>query len=467
MTIDSTKYFCKRGAVSARLNLVDTPLRGEYYYDGEHGKYYFGARYYDPFFGMWMSPDPAAVFFREVYAPLKWRDFIEKDILQRSNVEAVLLKHSFRASAQFANPYSYGGDPINYIDPTGMWAIGLGLVVGWNKENGWSLGVGAAADFEVVGANFSYSFNQDGSKSLNFGVNANFAVQTFVYLEINMGLGLSMNSYSGSTLSTHGGVCIGEGGACVGVGTGGSLYWDRGGSFMGATVYAEVYASLGYGAARVSAGYEAGLFGMEGRGLYAGASAGGLYAQYAQNGGWNYGWSMMVANGGYNSEKGWDYNIALVDLYQDAFDEDCADVPAYGKNEVVEGDDPFVNFDRLFNGGGAFGTNYVGATDNEKVGRMPITGDLDLAAFYHDVAYKVSKANGPTSALTDRRSPIIAADLRLAGRAFVSAVYNKSGLEQRRAWSVGTGVLFGSFAIGKMMFRYSGLNNPYLNNLWQ
>ena len=124
MTIDSTKYFCKRGATSARLNLVDTPLRGEYCYDGEHGKYYFGARYFDPFFGMWMSPDPAAVFFREVYAPLKWRDFIEKDILQRSNGEAVLLKHSFRASAQFANPYTYGGDPLNYVDPNGEAIIG-------------------------------------------------------------------------------------------------------------------------------------------------------------------------------------------------------------------------------------------------------------------------------------------------------------------------------------------------------
>lgn len=216
-----------------------------------------------------------------------------------------------------------------------------------------------------------------------------------------------------------------------------------------------------------STGYEAGLFGMKGRGLYAGGNVGGVYAQVAQNGGWNYGGSMMVANGGYDSEKGWDYNVAFVDLIQDAFDEDCADVPAYGKNEVDEDDGLFINKDRLFNGGGAFGTNYVGATDNEKVGRMPITGDLDLAAFYHDVAYKVSKANGPTSALTDRRSPIVAADLRLAGRAFVSAVYNKSGLEQRSLWSVGTGVLFGSFAIGKMMFRYSGLNNPYLNNLWQ
>ena len=81
MTTDSTKYFCNRGALSARFILVDTPLRGEYYYDGEHGKYYFGARYFDPFFGMWMSPDPAG---------------------------------------QFANPYTYGGDPINLNDPTGL-----------------------------------------------------------------------------------------------------------------------------------------------------------------------------------------------------------------------------------------------------------------------------------------------------------------------------------------------------------
>ncbi|HQB65189.1 MAG TPA: RHS repeat-associated core domain-containing protein, partial [Fibrobacteraceae bacterium] len=61
-------------------------------FDGEHGKYYFGARYFDPFFGMWMSPDPAA---------------------------------------QFANPYTYGGDPLNYVDPNGEWVhIVVGAVIG-------------------------------------------------------------------------------------------------------------------------------------------------------------------------------------------------------------------------------------------------------------------------------------------------------------------------------------------------
>ncbi|MBO4829060.1 MAG: RHS repeat-associated core domain-containing protein [Fibrobacter sp.] len=63
-------------------------------FDGEHGKYYFGARYFDPFFGMWMSPDPAG---------------------------------------QFANPYTYGGDPVNFVDPNGEFAFApilIGAAIG-------------------------------------------------------------------------------------------------------------------------------------------------------------------------------------------------------------------------------------------------------------------------------------------------------------------------------------------------
>lgn len=61
------------------------------YFDAEHGKSYFGSRYFDPFFGMWMSPDPAS---------------------------------------QFANPYTYGGDPINFIDPNGEEALSTGAAIG-------------------------------------------------------------------------------------------------------------------------------------------------------------------------------------------------------------------------------------------------------------------------------------------------------------------------------------------------
>ena len=53
-----------------------------------------------------------------------------------------------------------------------------------------------------------------------------------------------------------------------------------------------------------STGYEIGLMGMEGRGLYAGANVGkdgaSLYASWAENGGWNYG-------GGYRFEA-WRYD---------------------------------------------------------------------------------------------------------------------------------------------------------------
>lgn len=60
--------------------------------DGSIHKLYFGSRYFDPFFGMWLTPDPAG---------------------------------------QFANPYTYGGDPVNYVDPNGEWVhIVIGAVVG-------------------------------------------------------------------------------------------------------------------------------------------------------------------------------------------------------------------------------------------------------------------------------------------------------------------------------------------------
>ena len=202
-------------------------------FDGEHGKYYFGARFYDPFFGLWISPDPAG---------------------------------------QFANPYSYGGDPLNYVDPSGMWAVGAGLVVGWDQQHGWNFGVG-------VGDAFTFMFNQDGSSSLNVGTSAQIAIQTSVYIEFGFTLGYSMNTYSGSNVSTSASVCVGEVGNCVGVENGYNFSWDRSGRFGGATTYLELYAQFGGGLARVSTGYEAGLFGAEGRGLYAGGTFAGIHGE--------------------------------------------------------------------------------------------------------------------------------------------------------------------------------------------
>lgn len=107
-------------------------------FDGELEKYYFGARYFDPFFGLWMSPDPAG---------------------------------------QFANSYSYGGDPVNFVDPNGEFAISsiligaaIGAIIGgtvaysncsgrdecgWEALNGAGVGGAAGAVGGAAGAAFS------------------------------------------------------------------------------------------------------------------------------------------------------------------------------------------------------------------------------------------------------------------------------------------------------------------------
>ena len=206
-------------------------------FDGEHDKYYFGARYYDPFFGMWISPDPAG---------------------------------------QFANPYSYGGDPLNYIDPTGLWAFGLGLVIGYDQSHGWSFGFGAAAEIGDFGANASFSFNQDGSKSFNLSANASIPLLTSGAW-LNVGESFSFNTYTGFSLSRSAGVCWGaSSAACAGFEVGDGFTLDRNGTF-GMTVHAEAYVT--YAGVRASVGAEAGFFGAEGRGLYAGIGGYGLHAQ--------------------------------------------------------------------------------------------------------------------------------------------------------------------------------------------
>ena len=60
-------------------------------YDGRLGLYYFGARYFDPSFALWLTPDPAR---------------------------------------QYLNPYSYGGDPVNRVDYDGKWSWGEALLWG-------------------------------------------------------------------------------------------------------------------------------------------------------------------------------------------------------------------------------------------------------------------------------------------------------------------------------------------------
>lgn len=79
-------------------------------FDSDINKYYFGARFYDPLFGRWLTPDPAG---------------------------------------QFANPYTYGGDPLNYIDPNGE-SVTAAIIVG--AAVGAAIG-GAVSAVNCSGAN--------------------------------------------------------------------------------------------------------------------------------------------------------------------------------------------------------------------------------------------------------------------------------------------------------------------------
>ena len=229
-------------------------------FDGDLGNYYFGARYYDPLLGMWMSPDPAG---------------------------------------QFSNPYSYGGDPVNYVDPTGLWAIGPGFVVGWDEQHGWRFGPGFAFDIgssdgkEGIGFNFSYTWNQDGSRSFTTSLSAQAQIEA---ININMGLSYSNNTYTGSITSEDVGVCIGNPGfVCAGASIGSSLYWDQSGFFMGQSIYAEFQATAAGGLARANYGYETALgIGVQGHGVFAGYTVAGIYGEWSELNGYSQGFAMQV-----------------------------------------------------------------------------------------------------------------------------------------------------------------------------
>lgn len=88
--------------------------------DATTGLLYFGARYYDPELGLWLSPDPAS---------------------------------------QFANPYTpMGGDPVNYVDPDGesiLAAIVMGAVVG-----AYFGGVSATGSYTWKGFDFEKDWDE-------------------------------------------------------------------------------------------------------------------------------------------------------------------------------------------------------------------------------------------------------------------------------------------------------------------
>ncbi len=365
-------------------------------YDGEHGKYFFGARYFDPFFGLWMSPDPAM---------------------------------------QYANPYTFGGDPVNFIDPTGLLSLNTGFfTIGWDSNRGWNFG--------LSGGFLSYTWYQNGSKTFEASIGGSYQ---FYFLNLGGSLGYSYNTYSGHSLSAGGHVCVGvkedEAGVCAGLEAGGSMNWDAYGNFLGMTAYAGAFAELQAddktSLLKVNGGYEAGLFGMEGRGWYAGANAFGLYAQWAENGGWSYGGKYDVARIAYSKDNGLNYDYLGRFIFETFYDESELVVPELGpdlcnaKNICMSKEGEKIGFgDENY---GILGTNWVASTSDDVIdeGTMPITGELDKAAFYHDKAYRDAgvkgnkMAGGATGLFLANQNQILEADYRLAGRAFMSIFAGK------------------------------------------
>lgn len=139
-------------------------------------------------------------------------------------------------------------------------------------------------NYSGVGSfNLSYTWSQDGSSTFDIGASGSW--QWYIF-NFNAGLSYSYNSYTGSVLSTQGGVCIGNAQiACAGIENGYSAYWDSYGNFVGATTFVELYAQVAGGIGRASAGYEWGLLGMEGRDFYVGANVAGIHGELSHIGG--------------------------------------------------------------------------------------------------------------------------------------------------------------------------------------
>jgi RHS repeat-associated protein len=358
------------------LNPVNAKYTGKEL-DAEVNLHYFGARWYDQELGMWMTPDPAR---------------------------------------QFANPYSYGGDPVNYFDPTGLWSLGLGIVVGY-ENGGWHIGFGVAADFRQeigFGANGSYVWNEDGSRTTSIGATVPLPVGNVI---VYNGASYTHNTDDGHSANVVAGVKHKDGNLGAEIGT--SHSWDNDGRYQGGNVYGQAYA--GNPVMRVKTGYQQGWGGYE-SGPYANARLGG-FSWSADKNGVRYDGFATSATAGYRfgEDQGFyvDYpGKGMVD-YLSSERQPIAETPASGPSL----------------GKRWFGTNWCGPG-----GDGGVTGKLDAACHAHDKRSDLVRADGPAGAFTVNAWSLAVADLQLVrdavgasgssgwGRAGVSAVFLPLGL---------------------------------------
>ena len=209
------------------------------------GYYNFGMRYYDPELGIWLTQD---------------------------------------MRLQFHSPYAYVANPLIYIDPNGLWSLGIGLVFGYDDQHGWHVGVGVAADFsdEIgIGVNVSYVANEDNSQTATVSAAASIEA---AYASA----GYQYNTKTGHSLSANIGVSVG-----VGYEAGTNQFWSTDGSYVGGRIYSKQF--IGFRSANIGVVHQEG-FGRVSSGFYLEASAMGANWSNDMDGeGWDFtGFEMTV-----------------------------------------------------------------------------------------------------------------------------------------------------------------------------
>ena len=146
------------------------------------------------------------------------------------------------------NAYQYGlNNPCEFIDPLGLWAFGLGLVVSWDKTSGFGIGAGFAINFgddsnssSGFGIDLSYRWNENGSTTGNFGLNCSFddIVIGPVDLNLKANLGYNSNSYTGSNFGVSLAVSVFH---SVGIAVGTNWMWSSSYADMGNTTYVKAF----------------------------------------------------------------------------------------------------------------------------------------------------------------------------------------------------------------------------------
>ena len=240
--------------------------------------YYFGARYYDPELGIWLSVDPAE---------------------------------------EYWNSYLYcGADPNNYIDPFGLWTFGLGLLFGYTKEGGFSLGFGITGDFGQGAGNLSWQYNF-GNDSHTFSAGVG-------------GQGDYVHGNAGYTYNT-------ESGHAINASAGGQYYcfggesvfqtsWDTDGNYLGGSFGQRGF--IGASGFNIGGGYQW-AWGQYKEGWFGDFDAAGFSGRWDKSG---FSWSAQqnVQMASYTSEN--DQNYA--NLYTEKSDKigHSAIVGMYGGN---------------------------------------------------------------------------------------------------------------------------------------